>query len=59
MVMRMMAQLDLYNIWKPSMVDAMREAGILVRLMGPGVQQGKADGQSPFARRESFTPLDI
>jgi hypothetical protein len=33
MVMRMMARLDLYNIWKPSLVDAMRQAGILVRLM--------------------------
>lgn len=56
MVMRMMARLDLYNIWKPSLVDAMQQAGILVRLMGPGVQKGKADGQSPFARRDLSLP---
>lgn len=56
MVMGMMERLDLYNIWKSSLVDAMREAGILVRLMGPGVLKGKADGQSPFARRDLSLP---
>jgi hypothetical protein len=27
-VMKMMARVDLYNIWKPFLVDAMQQAGI-------------------------------